>query len=219
MTKNETEITTEKKPTGWLHTLVDYGPLLVFLGVYKFSQPPADSTFGEIAAVIYGTIAFMVAAVLALAFSKWKFGKVSPMLILSTTLIVGFGALTIWLRDERFIQFKPTAIYLLFGSVLIVGWLRGRAWLQVLLEAAFEGVTQKGWLKLSRNWGFFFLFLAVLNEIMVRSMSFENWLWAKIWVFLPLTFLFTFSQIPMLLRHGLALDDTDEVLKDEPPVG
>ena len=78
----------------------------------------------------------------------WKFGKVSPMLILSTTLIVGFGALTIWLRDERFIQFKPTAIYLLFGGVLIVGWLRGRAWLQVLLEAAFEGVTQKGWLKL-----------------------------------------------------------------------
>lgn len=219
MTKNETKIITEKKPTGWLHTVVDYGPLLVFLGVYKFSQPPADSTFGEIAAVIYGTTAFMVAAVVALAFSKWKFGKVSPMLVLSTTLIVGFGALTIWLRDERFIQFKPTAIYLLFGGVLIVGWLRGRAWLQVLLEAAFEGVTQKGWLKLSRNWGFFFLFLAVLNEIMVRSMSFESWLWAKIWVFLPLTFLFTFSQIPMLLKHGLSLDDTDEVLKDEPPVG
>tara|TARA_B100000678_G_scaffold6786_1_gene5785 strand:- start:169 stop:828 length:660 start_codon:yes stop_codon:yes gene_type:complete len=219
MTKNENDITMAKKPTGWLHTVVDYGPLLVFLSVYKFSQPPADSTFGEIAAVIYGTIAFMVAAVVALAFSKWKFGKVSPMLILSTTLIVGFGALTIWLRDERFIQFKPTAIYLLFGGVLIVGWLRGRAWLQVLLEAAFEGVTQKGWLKLSRNWGFFFLFLAVLNEIMVRSMSFESWLWAKIWVFLPLTFLFTFSQIPMLLKHGLSLDDTDEVLKDEPPVG
>ena len=219
MTKNENDITMAKKPSGWLHTVVDYGPLLVFLSVYKFSQPPADSTFGEIAAVIYGTIAFMVAAVVALAFSKWKFGKVSPMLILSTTLIVGFGALTIWLRDERFIQFKPTAIYLLFGGVLIVGWLRGRAWLQVLLEAAFEGVTQKGWLKLSRNWGFFFLFLAVLNEIMVRSMSFESWLWAKIWVFLPLTFLFTFSQIPMLLKHGLSLDDTDEVLKDEPPVG
>ena len=219
MTKNENDITMAKKPTGWLHTVVDYGPLLVFLSVYKFSQPPADSTFGEIAAVIYGTIAFMVAAVVALAFSKWKFGKVSPMLILSTTLIVGFGALTIWLRDERFIQFKPTAIYLLFGGVLIVGWLRGRAWLQVLLEAAFEGVTQKGWLKLSRNWGFFFLFLAVLNEIMVRSMSFESWLWAKIWVFLPLTFLFTFSQIPMLLKHGLSLDDADEVLKDEPPIG
>ena len=73
----------------------------------------------------------MIAAVVALAFSKWKFGKISPMLMLSTALIVGFGALTIWLRDERFIQFKPTAIYLLFGIVLIGGWLRGKAMLQV----------------------------------------------------------------------------------------
>lgn len=217
MTETKTETETGEKPTGWLNTLVDYGPLLVFLGVYKFYQPPEDSTFGEIAAVIYGTIAFMVAAVAALAFSKWKFGKVSPMLILSTTLIVGFGGLTIWLRDERFIQFKPTAIYLLFGAVLLIGWLRGRAWLQVLLEAAFEGVTQEGWLKLSRNWGFFFLFLAVLNEILVRTMSFESWLWAKIWVFLPLTFLFTFSQIPMLLKHGLSLEDKNDVVEGEPP--
>ena len=59
----------------------------------------------------------------------------------------------------------------------------------------------------------------MLNEVMVRTMSFESWLWAKLWVFLPLTFLFTFSQIPMLLKHGLSLEDTDEVLKDEPPTG
>lgn len=203
--------------SGWLNTLVDYGPLLVFLGVYKFYQPPETSTFGEIAAVIYGTIAFMIAAVVALAFSKWKFGKISPMLMLSTALIVGFGALTIWLRDERFIQFKPTAIYLLFGIVLVGGWLRGKAMLQVLLEAAFEGVDKEGWLKLSRNWGFYFFAMAALNEVLVRTMSFESWLWAKLWVFLPLSFVFTLSQIPMLLRHGLALEDKEDVVKDEPP--
>lgn len=206
-----------KPKSGWLNTLVDYGPLLVFLGVYKFYQPPETSTFGEIAAVIYGTIAFMIAAVVALAFSKWKFGKISPMLMLSTALIVGFGALTIWLRDERFIQFKPTAIYLLFGIVLVGGWLRGKAMLQVLLEAAFEGVDEEGWLKLSRNWGFYFFAMAALNEVLVRTMSFESWLWAKLWVFLPLSFVFTLSQIPMLLRHGLALEDKEDVVKDEPP--
>ena len=206
-----------KPKSGWLNTLVDYGPLLVVLGVYKFYQPPETSTFGEIAAVIYGTIAFMIAAVVALAFSKWKFGKISPMLMLSTALIVGFGALTIWLRDERFIQFKPTAIYLLFGIVLVGGWLRGKAMLQVLLEAAFEGVDKEGWLKLSRNWGFYFFAMAALNEVLVRTMSFESWLWAKLWVFLPLSFVFTLSQIPMLLRHGLALDDKEDVVKDEPP--
>ncbi len=209
----------EKPKSGWLNIVVDYGPLLVFLGVYKFYQPPEASSFGQIAAVIYGTIAFMVAAVIALVFSRLKFGHVSPMLMLSTALIVSFGALTIWLRDERFIQIKPTAIYLLFGVLLIGGWMRGKAMLQILLEAAFEGVDRKGWLKLSRNWGFFFLVLAVLNYAIVETVSFESWLWAKFWVFLPLTFLFTFTQIPMLLKHGLSLDDADEVVKDEPPTG
>lgn len=199
-----------KPKTGWLNILVDYGPLLVFLGVYKFYQPPADSTFGEIAAVIYGTIAFMIAAVIALAFSRFKFGHVSPMLILSTVLIVGFGGLTVWLQDERFIQFKPTAIYAMFGVLLIGGWMRGKALLQILLEAAFEGVDKEGWLKLSRNWGIFFLLLAGLNEVLVRMMDFEGWLWAKFWVFMPLSFLFTFTQIPMLLKHGLDVGEEEE---------
>ncbi|MEL7444458.1 MAG: inner membrane-spanning protein YciB [Pseudomonadota bacterium] len=206
----QTQSEPKKQPTGWLNIAVDYGPLIVFLGVYKFYQPPADSTFGEIAAVIYGTIAFMIAAVVALAFSRFKFGHVSPMLILSTVLIVGFGGLTIWLQDERFIQFKPTAIYLMFGVLLIGGWMRGKALLQILLEAAFEGVDKEGWLKLSRNWGFFFVVLAGLNEVLVRMMDFEGWLWAKFWVFMPLTFLFTFTQIPMLLKHGLDVGQDEE---------
>lgn len=211
--------TETKKPTGWLNILVDYGPLLVFLGTYKFYSPEEPGPLGEIAAVIAGTIAFMVAAVAALVFSKWKFGRVSPMLMLSTALIVGFGALTIWLRDESFIQIKPTAIYIFFGLVLIAGWLKGRAFLQTLLEAAFEGLDREGWLKLSRNWGVFFLALAGLNEVLRQTLSFESWLWAKLWVFMPLSFLFTFSQIPMLLKHGLALEDKDEPLKQQPPTG
>lgn len=210
---------TEKsnKPSGWLNILVDYGPLLVFLAVYKLNAPDEPGPLGEIAAVIKGTIAFMVAAVAALIFSKWKFGRISPMLILSTTLIVGFGALTIWLQDEKFIQIKPTVIYLFFGAVLLAGWLRGKALLQVLLEAAFEGLSHEGWLKLSRNWAIFFFALAGINEALRASLSFESWLWAKFWVFMPLTFLFTFSQIPMLLKHGLSLDDAKQDAEVPPP--
>lgn len=206
-----------RKPSGWLNILVDYGPLLVFLGVYKWSAPEVPSALAEVEAVIKGTIAFMIAAVAALAFSKWKFGRVSPMLLLSTALIVGFGALTIWLRDERFIQLKPTVIYLFFGLALLVGWLKGKALLQVLLEAAFEGLSREGWLKLSRNWAVFFFFLAALNEVLRATLGFESWLWAKFWVFMPLTFLFTFSQIPMLLKHGLSLEEGEKEAEVPPP--
>lgn len=211
--------TPAKPKSGWLNVLVDYGPLLVFLAVYKFNSPAQSDPLLEIAAVIKGTIAFIVAAVCALAFSKFVLGKVSPMLILSTVLIIIFGGLTVFLGDPVFVQVKPTLIYAIFGLLLLGGWLKGKSLLKILLEAAFEGVDDAGWLKLSRNWGIFFLALAGINEGLRAGLSFESWLWAKFWVFLPLTFLFTFTQIPMLLRHGLALEDKSDAVKEHPPTG
>jgi intracellular septation protein len=215
MSENETK----KAASSWLNVAVDYGPLLVFLGVYRWQSPADPNPVGELSAIIAGTGAFMVAAVIALLLSKWRLGKVSPMLWFSTALIVGFGSLTIIFGDPTFVQLKPTIIYACFGVVLLGGVFAGRALLKILLEAAFEGLSDEGWLKLSRNWGVFFLLLAVLNEVLRAQMSFEGWLWAKLWVFLPLTFLFTFSQIPMLLKHGLSFEDRDEPFKEEPPTG
>ncbi|MDC8755818.1 septation protein IspZ [Erythrobacter sp. sf7] len=209
----------KKAASSWLNVAVDYGPLLVFLGVYRMNAPAEPSPAGELGAIIYGTGAFMVAAVAALLFSKWRLGKVSPMLWFSTALIVGFGGLTIFFGDPTFVQLKPTIIYACFGVALLGGFFMGKALLRILLEAAFEGLTEQGWLKLSRNWGVFFLFLALLNEGLRAQLSFESWLWAKLWVFLPLTFLFTFSQIPMLLKNGLSFEERDEPLKNEPPTG
>jgi intracellular septation protein len=211
-----TEAEAKKPKSGWLNILVDYGPLLVFFLTYRFYAPDGEDMAGEIFAVIRGTGAFIVAALAALAFSRWYLGKVSPMLWLSTALIVGFGALTIYFQDERFIQWKPTIIYIGFGVLLLGGWIKGKALLKILLEAAFDGLSDEGWLKLSFNWGLFFLFLAALNTALLFTISFESWLAAKLWLFLPLSFLFTFTQLPMLLRHGLSLEDKAEVLENPP---
>lgn len=196
--------------SGWLNVAVDYGPLLVFLGVYYLYRPDEETLGSELLPVLYGTGAFMVAAVIALAVSRFLLGKVSPMLWFSTALIVVFGGFTLWTGEQWIIQAKPTALYLLFGVALLVGWMRGKSLLKLLLEAAFEGLDDDGWLKLSRNWGLFFLILAALNVALVMLMTFEGWLWAKLWVFLPLTFLFTFTQLPMLLKHGLDVGQNDE---------
>jgi intracellular septation protein len=213
------ESETKKAASSWLNVAVDYGPLLVVLGVYRMNAPADPNPAGELGAIIYGTGAFMIAAVAALIISKWRLGKVSPMLWFSTALIVGFGSLTIFFGDPTFVQLKPTIIYASFGVALLGGFFAGRGLLKILLEAAFEGLSDEGWRKLSRNWGVFFLLLAGLNEALRAQLDFEGWLWAKFWVFLPLTFLFTFSQIPMLLKHGLSFEDRDEPLKDEPPTG
>lgn len=207
-----------KAKSSWLNLLVDYGPLLVFFAAYRHYTPEegTDSGLGAVVAVTKGTIAFMVATVIALIVSKWRLGKVSPMLWLSTVLIIGFGTLTVLLGDPFWIQVKPTAIYLLFAGVLFAGLAKGKPMLRYLLQSAFDGLSDEGWLKLSRNWALFFLFLAALNEVLRQVLSFDGWLQAKLWGVTALSFIFTFTQIPMLMRHGLAVEAETEVEKNPP---
>ncbi len=206
-----------RKPSGWLNLFIEYGPILCFFVVYHHFSPDGDGdAVGDVMAVVKGTAAFMAAAVLALGISIWKFGRVTPMLMLSTGLVVFFGSLTIALQDPFWIQVKPTAIYLLFGIALLIGAARDRPLLKYLLQSAFEGLDHAGWMKLSRNWGWFFLFFALLNEVLRRNMTPGEWVDAKVWLFLPLSFLFTIIQVPMLLRHGLATEATEDVAVHPP---
>jgi len=208
--------------SGWLNLVVDYGPIIVFFAAYRYYSPDdANEAIGEVLAVVRSTAAFVGAAVIALIVSKWKLGKISPMLWLSTALIVFFGSLTIAFQDAFWIQIKPTVIYLFFGLSLLTGWLRGVPLLRVLLGTAFEGLSERGWMLLSRNWAVFFIVLAVTNEVL-RAMfnesngQFGTWIAAKLWVFLPLSFLFTFAQLPMLMRNGMG-EDVKEGVWTHPP--
>lgn len=211
------EAAPKPKKSGWLNIAVDYGPILLFFLVYRHYSPSnKEDMVGEVLAVVRSTGAFMIAAIIALVVSKWKLGKVSPMLWLSTALIVVFGALTMLLNDPFYIQIKPTAIYLFFGAALLIGAARGKALLKILLEAAFEGLDDDGWMILSRNWGLFFLFMAALNEGFRHFLSFGGWLQAKLYVFLPLSFIFTFAHMPMLLRHGLGAEEKEDVITHPP---
>lgn len=193
---------------------LDFGPLLLFFVTNYFAKSESDPTRGPLA----GTAVFMAAITVALIVSKWKLGKISPMMWISAVLVIGFGGIALLLGEPRYIQIKPTIIYLLFATVLIGGWLRGKALLKYLLEYAFEGVDDAGWLKLSRNWGLFFVAMAGINEVIRQPslFSFDSWLTLKVWGVTALSILFTFSQIPMLMRHGLTIaDPADEI----PPQG
>ena len=211
-------MTANKPKSSWLNLVVDYGPLRVFFVAYRWAKPAESGGIGEVVAVTKSTLAFMLATIVALVVSKWRLGRISPMLWLSTLLIVGFGSLTIWLNDPFYIQVKPTVIYLFFAAVLFGGLLRGKAMLKLLLQSAFDGLDDDGWRKLSRNWAFWFLALALANEVLRRTLSFDGWLQAKLWGVSAASFAFTFAQVPMLLRHGLGADGESEV-ETTPPQG
>lgn len=209
-----TEPQSKQKGHGALGFALDFGPLLIFFIANHFVKSEDDPTRGP----LIGTAAFMVAITIALIVSKWKLGKISPMMWISAILVIGFGGIALMLGEPRYIQIKPTIIYLLFATLLIGGWLRGKALLKYLLEYAFEGVDDAGWLKLSRNWGMFFIAMAGINEIIRQPQlfSFDSWLTIKVWGVTACSVLFTFSQIPMLIRHGLKVaDPIDEI----PPQG
>jgi len=209
----------QKHKSGWLNIAIDYGPLIVFFLVYRwFSPAEKGDSIGEVLAIVKGTVAFILAALVALGVSKWKLGHVTPMLMLSTALIVFFGGLTVLFQDPVFVQVKPTIIYAVFAAGLLIGYWRGKALLKTLLGAAFEGLSDRGWMKLSRNWGIYFVALGILNEVLRNVLSFDGWLETKFYVFLPLSFLFTFTQLPMMLREGLGKDEKDEAVTEHPPI-
>lgn len=206
---------------GALSLALDFGPLLVFFLTYK----GAGWVWGPgnpLTAMSFSTAAFMAAIVIAVIVSKVKLGRVSPMLWLSALLILFFGGLTIYFHDQRFIQLKPTIIYAFFALMLFAGLMRGKPLLKYLLQAAYDGLTETGWLKLSRNWALFFVAMAIANEAMRRTMSFDTWLAVKVWGVTIVSVVFAAANIPMLMRHGLRLGEepaAEDIGETSPPQG
>lgn len=216
---------TQEPPSFGLRMALDYLPLAVFFAV-NFLAPPAliirlyalvaqgvsalESPGAlAVARVVVATGAFVAATLVAMLVSRVKLGRVSPMLWISGVLVCVFGGLTIWFQDPRFIQMKPTILYTSFAAVLGFGLLTGRPLLKGLLGSAYPGLSEAGWRKLTLNWTAFFVGMAVLNEIVWRSASWDFWVGFKLWGAIPLTLLFAFANIPMLMRHGLKTDEAE----------
>lgn len=205
-----TEDAKTKQPDhGLLRLILDYGPLLIFFIVYKYNAPDGKDVAGTLAAVVASTGAFMFAILAAALVAKWKLGRISPMMWLTTVLVVGFGGLTIWFHDAKFIQLKPTIIYVMLSGLLFGGLWFGRPLMKYMFEAGYDGLSDEGWMILSRNWAFFFALLAGLNEFVRLSFDFDAWLSIKVWGVTILSFLFAAANVPMLLRHGLGKEDDE----------
>jgi intracellular septation protein len=198
----------ETKGSSWT-MLLDYGPLIVFFVAYKLAGSGLQGS-------LVATLAFMVAVLISIVVGLAVVKRVSPMVWISTILILGFGAITLYLRDPKFIQMKPTFIYIGFAALLGGGLLRGKALLKWLFGPVFPGLTEEGWRKLSRNWALFFLSLAVANEVMRATLTFDTWLTVKVWGVTVVSILFAIANMPMLLRHGLDPEKKADAIAETP---
>ena len=197
-----------REPTGLARVAIDIGPLLIFFLVNFLAPVPSAIK------IFVATGAFMAAMVAAMVFAAVRYRYVSPLLLFSGVMVVVLGGLTIWLHNETFIKIKPTIYYVIVAALLTFGMYTGRNLLKMVLGTAYPGLSDRGWQLLTRNWAGFFAVMAVLNEVVWRTQTTDFWVGFKLWFFLPVTFLFAAANVPMLMRHGLALDEA----KEDPPV-
>lgn len=176
---------------------LEIGPLvLFFLGnayAEKFGVAPDRKLF-------VATGVFIAATVIALAIHYGLMRRLPIMPMVSGVVVVVFGGLTLALQDKTFIMVKPTIVNALFGVVLLGGLAVGRPLLSVVLDSMFS-LTDEGWRRLTFRWGLFFLFLAVLNEVVWRTQSEDFWVNFKVFGIMPITVLFALAQTPLLSRY------------------
>ena len=201
--ESDTVATPAEKQNPMLKLMLEIGPLLVFFfgnlrGEWLVKTLPALSLVGG--PLFVATALFMVATVLSLIVSKIVFHHLPVMPFVSGVVVLVFGSLSIYLQDDTFIKMKPTIVNTLFGVVLLGGLLFGKSLLGYVFNAAFQ-LDETGWRKLTFRWGIFFLFLAVINEVVWRNFSNDAWVNFKVWGTMPITILFTLTQMPLIMRH------------------
>ncbi len=176
----------------------EFGPLLVFFLTNSLSDLQT------------ATAALMVATVISLVASKLVLKKIPVMPLVTGGVVMVFGALTLILKDDTFIKMKPTIVNLLFAGALTAGLFFGRSLIKIVLEEAIK-LQDEGWRKLTIRWALFFVFLAVLNEIVWRGFSTDTWVAFKTFGIMPITFVFMMAQIGLLQKYQIP-----EVIADAP---
>jgi intracellular septation protein len=144
----------------------------------------------------------MIATVIAVLFSYILEKKITIMPTVGAGIVLIFGGLTIYFDNEVFIKMKPTIINLIFEIILYGGMLIKKPLLKILLGAALR-LEEEGWRILTYRWIGFFIALAVLNEIVWRTQTTDIWVNFKVFGILPITFIFTMTQLPLIKKHQI----------------
>ena len=170
--------------------LIDIGPLAVFFIFYTRSGLQAS------------ILPFMVATVIAVLFSYILEKKIPIMPTVGAGIVLLFGGLTIYFDNDVFFKMKPTIINVLFAVILYGGILINKPLSKYLLGAALR-LEETGWKILTQRWIGFFIALAILNEIVWRTQSTDVWVNFKVFGILPITFIFTMTQFPLIKKYQI----------------
>ena len=177
----------------FLKFITDFGPLLIFFTIYyksgnnlKIAIPP-----------------LIISTMIAVGIIYFVEKKIPFVPLIGGVVITIFGGLTLYFNNPVFIYMKPTIVNILFAVILIVSKsLYQKNFLKFFLQTAFQ-LNDIGWDKLNFRWAYFFIFLALLNEVVWRTQPETTWVNFKVWGILPITVIFTAFQIPLINKYKI----------------
>ena len=173
-----------------IKSLIEIIPLILFF--------IANAKYG----IIVATKIFVITTIIALVVSYLHLKKVSTPLLITSFLVLIFGGLTIFFKDATFIKLKPTIVYFLFSSFLLLGLMLKKNFLKIYLSNLIK-LNEVGWNILTKRWAIFFLTMAILNEIIWRNFSTDFWVSFKVFGFLPITIIFMILQNNLMKKYSI----------------
>ena len=177
----------------FLKFITDFGPLLIFFTIYYKSGNNLTIAIPPLIA------ATLIAVIIMYLVEK----KIPYVPLIGGIVISLFGGLTLYFNNPIFLYMKPTIVNIIFASILIISKIFfNKNFLKFFLQSAFQ-LDEIGWNKLNFRWAYFFIFLAILNEIVWRTQPETTWVNFKVWGMLPITFIFTGLQMPLINRHKI----------------
>ena len=169
----------------------DFGPLLAFFIIYYKNDKDLVSAIP----------ALIIATLIAICVIYMLEKRIPILPLMGAILVCLFGGLTIFFDNPIFIYLKPTIINLIFAFALFFGKVvLNKNFLKKLFESSIK-LEEAGWDKLIIRWVGFFIFLAILNEAVWRTQTEEFWINFKVWGILPITFVFTAFQLPLIQKY------------------
>lgn len=193
--------------------LFDLLPVILFFAAYKIGGASPDTTHALVsgwlgdgiattqAPILLATFVAIVATFLQIAIVWFKHRKVDTMLWVSLAIIVVFGGATLFFHNPTFIKWKPTALYWMFGAVLLgSAALLQRNLIRKMLEAQIK-LPDEIWARLNLAWAGFFIAMGLLNLYVAYSFSEETWVNFKMFGGMGLMLAFVLGQGFYLSRY------------------
>jgi intracellular septation protein len=187
-----------------LKLVLEVGPIAVFFLAYRMAPVPEglDTAARQLEQILFATAVFLPTILATLALSYVLTRKLPKMAVITAVVVTIFGGLTLILRDDTFVKMKPTILYALFAGILAFGLLRGQSYLKYLMDELIP-MQPEGWMKFTRRFVVFYVFLAILNEIVWRGWGTDVWVNFRTFVLPLANVAFVMAQLPLFTRYAL----------------